>query len=300
MWRWLTDPYGSEFMRNALAVAVIVGILCPAVGVWVVLRRLAYLGDAMSHATLAGVAVAYLIGASIVAGALAAGLVMGGLIGLISARRRLADDTVIGIAETILFAVGVVIISRSDRVGVDLSHYLFGQITTVNDTDLRLNAALAVIALGTIAVLHRDLLAATFDPLHARQVGIAEPRLRFVVLLLVSISVVVSLQTVGLLMSVAMLVTPAATARLLTHRIATMTAVAVAVGLAAAVGGLTLSYHLASPPGATIALTAAALFLVAFAATTPARVRHHQPNSPVPTTRLDAASSPRLTTRSTP
>ena len=290
MWSWIADPYRSEFMRNALTVAIVVGVLSPVVGVWVVLRRLAYLGDAMSHATLSGVAVAYLVGVSIVAGALAAGLVMGGLIGVVGARRRLADDTVIGVVETILFAAGIVIISRSDGVGVDLSHFLFGQIATVNRADLVLNGVLAASALVTVAVLHRDLLATTFDPVHARQVGVRVGALRFVVLALVSISVVVSLQTVGLLMSVAMLVTPAATARLVTQRLSTMTAVAVAVGLTAAVGGLTLSYHLASPPGATIALTAAAVFLVVFAATVPTRVRHRR--IPAPTEPAPLATEP--------
>jgi len=273
---WLLDPYASDFMRHALVTAVIVGTLCPVVGVWVVLRRLAYLGDAMSHATLSGVAVAYLVGVSLVAGALVAGLVMGALIGLLGSRRRLADDTVIGVVETILFAVGVVLITRSQRVAVDLSHFLFGQITTVSDADLRVNALLAVGALGSVAVLHRDLMAATFDPAHARQVGVSVKAMRFLVLGLVSVSVVVSLQTVGLLMSVAMLVTPAATARLVTHRIGTMTVVAVAAGLSSAVVGLTLSYHLASPPGATIALCAAGQFLGVFVATLPPRLSAHR------------------------
>ncbi len=260
---WLTGPYQSEFMRNALAIAVIVGVLCPVVGVWVVLRRLAYLGDAMSHATLSGVALAYLVGASIVAGALAAGLVMGGLIAVLGSR-KVSDDAVIGVVGTVLFATGVIIISRSGGVGVDLTHFLFGQITTVSPADVRLNSGLAAVALVIVTVLHRDLLAATFDPVHARQVGVRVDALRLVVLFLVSICVVVSLQTVGLLMSVAMLVTPAATARLVTQRLGTMTAVAVGVGLLAAVGGLSLSYHLASPPGATIALVAASIFLVVF------------------------------------
>ncbi|MBL8776314.1 MAG: metal ABC transporter permease [Acidimicrobiales bacterium] len=282
---WLLDPYQTQFMRHALATAAIIGVLCPVVGVWVVLRRLAYLGDAMSHATLSGVAVAYLVGASIAAGALVAGLVMGGLISVLGSRRRLGDDTVIGVVETILFAVGVLIISRSDGIGVDLSHFLLGQITTVSVSELRVNGVLALSALVVVAVLHRDLLAATFDPTHARQVGIDDRKLRLVVLALVSVSVVVSLQTVGLLMSVAILVTPAATARLVTHRLSTMTAVAVVGGLTSTVGGLTASYHLDTPPGATIALTAAGIFLVVFTATVPARVEHRfrrQPAEPPP------------------
>jgi ABC-type Mn2+/Zn2+ transport system permease subunit len=259
-------------MKNALAIAVIVGILCPVVGVWVVLRKLAYLGDAMSHASLSGVAIAYLIGASIVAGALAAGLIMGMMIAVLGAR-KLADDSVIGIVETILFALGVIIISRSSSISVDLTHFLFGQITTVSQSDVRLNAALAIIALCTVMVIFRDLISATFDPIHARQVGINVSLLRFLVLALVSICVVVSLQTVGLLMSVAMLVTPAASARLVTNRIGFMTFISVLIGMGAAVLGLIFSYHLSTPPGATIALTAAIAFLSIFIVTIPKRNR---------------------------
>lgn len=269
---FFTDPFASQFMKNALAIAVIVGILCPIVGVWVVLRRLAYLGDAMSHASLSGVAIAYLVGASIVAGALVAGLVMGLLIALLGAR-KLADDSVIGVVETILFALGVIIISRSSSISVDLTHFLFGQITTVAASDVQLNAVLAVLALATVAIFFRDLISATFDPIHARQVGINVGLLRFIVLGLVSICVVVSLQTVGLLMSVAMLVTPAASARLITNRIGVMTTVSALIGLGAAVIGLILSYHLSTPPGATIALTAATAFLGIFLLTIPSRNR---------------------------
>jgi ABC-type Mn2+/Zn2+ transport system permease subunit len=270
MIEYFTEPFSSQFMMNALAIAIIVGLLCPVVGVWVILRRLAYLGDAMSHASLSGVAIAYLIGTSIVAGALAAGLVMGAMIALLGAR-KLADDSIIGIVETILFALGVVIISRSSKISVDLTHFLFGQITTVTSADVYLNAALALIALTTVAVLFRDLLSATFDPVHARRVGINVGLLRLIVLGLVSICVVVSLQTVGLLMSVAMLVTPAATARLATNRIGRMTALAAFVGVTSAVVGLVMSYHLSTPPGATIALTAACVFLIVFCVTLPKR-----------------------------
>lgn len=270
---WFIEPYqSSQFMRLAALGAVLVGVLAPAVGVWILLRRLAYLGDAMSHATLGGVAAAYLLGVSLTLGALAAGLAMAAMIALLGTRRRLAQDAIIGVAETILFAAGVILISRSDGVGLDLSHYLFGQITTVRPGDLVLNGALMVVALVTIVVVFRDLRSATFDPLHARQVGISTRALDHLLLALVSVTVVVSLQTVGLLMSVAMLVTPAATARLVTNRVTTMTGVAILLGVTAALGGLTLSYHLASPPGATIALVAAAQLLVAFAATSAWRV----------------------------
>lgn len=265
---WLLDPYTAEFMQRALLAAILVGVLCPVVGVWVVLRRLAFLGDAMSHSSLAGIAAAYLLGASIVAGALLAGLVMGLLVAVLGARPRLHDDAAIGVVETVLFATGLLLIARNDTAGVDLTHFLLGQITTVDNHDLLLSGSLTALALTATALLGRDLLSATFDPIHARGVGVPDRFVRIVILAMVSIAVVVSLQTVGLLMSIAILVTPAASARLFTHRVGTMTALAVAHGTASTVGGLTLSYHLATPPGATIALVAAAGFAVTFAVTT--------------------------------
>lgn len=261
--RWFLDPYQTQFMRQAAVTAVIVGVLSPAVGVWVVLRRLAYLGDAMSHATLAGVAGAYLLGASVILGALVAGLVTGAAVALLGTHRRLGGDTVIGVVETGMFALGVLLITRNDRIGVDLSHFLFGQITTTSRPEVVTFAAMAVGAVAALVALLPDLRMATYDPLHARQVGVRTGRLTVVLLVLLSVTIVVSLRTVGLLMSVAMLVTPPATARLLTDRVTTMTLVAVGVGVAVALAGLTLSYHLGSAPGATIALAAVAAFVAA-------------------------------------
>ncbi|MGQ0623218.1 MAG: metal ABC transporter permease [Sporichthyaceae bacterium] len=276
----LLDPYSSQFMRRALLAAILVGVLCPVVGVWVILRRLAFLGDAMAHSTLSGVAAAYLLGVSIVAGALVAGLLMGLLVALLGARRALHDDAAIGVVETVLFATGLILIASNDDIGVDLGHLLLGQITTVDHHDLVLAGVLVAIVLSAAALLGRDLLSATFDPVHARGVGVPEAAVRVVVLAMVCIAVVVSLQTVGLLMSVAILVTPAASARLWTCRVGTMTAAAVGYGLFATVGGLTVSYHAASPPGATIALVAAACFAATFLLTLPVHTaRRGHPDS---------------------
>lgn len=263
MTSWLLDPYQAAFMQRALVAALLVGVLAPTVGVWVVLRRLAYLGDAMSHGTLAGVAGAYLAGISITLGALAAGLTMGWFVTAFEGRRRLGRDSIIGVAETLMFALGVLLISQTDRIGVDITHYLFGQIVTIDRTDLAVAGVLTLLALATVAVTFPDLRAITFDPVHAAQVGIPVTRLRFVLMALISVTVVVSLDTVGLLLSVAMLVTPAAAARLVTERAESMTAVAIGIGVGSCVAGLTLSYHLGTPPGPTIALMAVACFVVA-------------------------------------
>lgn len=251
---WLIDPYRADFMRHAAAMAALVGVLAPVVGVWVVLRRVAYLGDAMSHGTLAGVAAAYLAGISVTLGAMAAGILMGLLVVAFDRQRRIGLDAAIGVAETLMFSLGVILISRQDRIGVELTHYLFGQIVTTSTHDLVVNLVLTVVALGLVGLTFDDLRSVTFDPAHARQVGVPVTGLRVVLIVLISITVVVSLSTVGLLMSVAMLITPAAAARLVTSRVETMTIVAVVIGFTSALGGLTAGYHLATPPGPTIAL----------------------------------------------
>jgi len=270
---FFTQPYGSSFMLRAAAAAVIVGATVPLVGCWIQLRRLSYLGDAMSHATLAGIALAYLLGISITGGALLGGIAMAGLIALINSHPRLREDAAIGIVESVLFAIGIIIINRSTNISVDLGHFLLGQITTVSEADLWLDVGLAAVAAVAIWFLFGDLLGATFDEDHARQVGIPVGPLRTGLLVLLSIAIVVSLQTVGLLLSVALLVIPASTARLLTQRVASMSVLAVALGVGASLFGLTLAYHLATPAGATIALVSAAILGLVATATAPRRIR---------------------------
>ncbi len=279
---WLTDPYAYEFMQRALGAALLVGVLSPLVGVWVVLGRLAYLGDAMGHASLSGVALAYLLGASIVLGALAAGILMAVLIAVLSRHPRLRSDSVIGIAEVALFAVGVLVLSRADDVSIDLTHHLFGSITAVTSADLRLNLLLTAGAVCLLAVLWRDLRSSAFDPLHAGLVGIRVGALRLGMLGALAVAVVVSLQSVGLLMSIAMLVIPAAAARLWSATVLGMTLTACGLGVTAAAGGLTVAYHLATPPGATIALSAVGLLAVSALATMPRRGRRPAAHAPAP------------------
>lgn len=264
---WFTDPYATDFMRRAGLMALLIGVLAPVIGVWVILRRLSYLGDAMSHGTLAGIAVAYLLGISITVGALAAGVMMGLLVTFVDRQGLLGHDSAIGVAETLMFATGLLLISRNDNIGIDLTHLLLGQIVTTSTHDLIVNGALAGLALAIVTITFSDLRDVTFDPSHALQVGVPVRFLGLLLIVLISITVVVSLGTVGLLMSVAMLVVPAATARLVTRRVETMTAVAVVVGTLSALVGLTTSYHLATPPGPTIALATVCCFAIATLAT---------------------------------
>jgi len=269
----LLDPYASGFMQRALLASLLVGTVAPLVGVWIVLRRMAYLGDAMSHATLGGVALAHLAGWSLSVGAVGAGLAMAALMALLTAHPRLREDAVIGVVAVALFAGGVLLISARDDVGVDLSHVLFGSVATVGEGDLWLNAALAVVVLAGVALLFDDLRAASFDAVHARLVGVRVGALRTALLALVAVTVVLALQTVGLLMSVALFVVPPAAARLWTATVEAMAALAVTLGLLATLAGLTLAYHAGTAPGATIALCAVACLAVSFAATLPRRGR---------------------------
>ncbi|HEY4277024.1 MAG TPA: metal ABC transporter permease [Conexibacter sp.] len=270
---WLTEPYHYDFMQRALIAALIVGAIAPLVGTWIVLRRLSYLGDAMSHATVGGVAVAYLGGWSITVGAIGAGLAMAGMMSVLETHPRLREDAIIGAVEAALFAAGIVVITSSHSISIDLTHLLFGSITTVTDADLLRSAALGGGCLALLALLFRDLRAATFDPQHAVLVGIPTGLLRFVLYVLLAITVVLGLQSVGLLMSVALFVIPPAAARLWSGTVRRMAALAACFGVGSSLAGLTISYHAGSAPGATIALCSVAILAISFVATLPRRVR---------------------------
>jgi len=273
--QWLTDPFQTEFMRRALLAAIIIGVVAPMVGTWVVLRHMANLGDAMAHGTLAGVGLAYAAGVSVVLGALGAGFVMAGLLLMLSANRRLGQETVIAVLGTGFFALGVVVISRLDT-GVELTHFLFGRLLTVSWADIWLNLALGGAAVLTVLVLFGELRLATFDHVQAEQVGVRVELVQGVLVLLIAAVVVISLRAVGTVMSVTMLVTPAATARLLARTLRQMTLLGIAFGVSEGVVGLLLSYHIdGAPPGVTIGLLSAVVFGAVYAATLPRRMPHH-------------------------
>lgn len=271
---WITDPFHLDVMRRALLATVIIGVVAPVVGTWVVLRRMANLGDAMAHGTLAGVGIAYAAGASLLVGAIGAGLLIAAMLVLFSTTRRLGQETVITVIGTTFFALGVVVISRLDT-GVELSHFLFGRVLTVSWGDVWLGLGLGGAAVLVVGLLFGELRLATFDHVQAEQVGVRVELVQAVLVVLLAVVVVLSLRTVGTVMSVTMLVTPAATARLAARTLRQMTAIGVALGVGEGVVGLIASYHLGSAPGATIALTAAVVFGVVFAATLPRRMPHH-------------------------
>jgi len=263
---WLTDPFALEFMQRALIASLIVGVVCSVIGCFVVLRAMAFLGDALAHAILPGVAIAYLLGANLLVGALVAALVVAVGIGLFSRRGGVKEDTAIGILFAAALALGVVLISTVRSYATDLTHILFGNVLGVSAGDLWLTGLLGLAVLVTLLVLFKEFQLASFDPVLAHMLGKRPELLRFAMLILLALTIVVSLQTVGVGLVAALLVTPAATAYLLTRRLPTMMAVSAAIGAVSSVAGLYVSYYLDVASGAAVVLIATAAFLMAFVA----------------------------------
>lgn len=260
---WLTQPLGYEFMRTGLVAAALIGLMCASLGTYVVLRRMAFIGDALAHTTLPGLVVAYLNGWNLFGGAVVAGVATALGIGWLSRREAVREDTAIGVLFTAMFSLGILLMSttRSFR---DLSHILFGNILGVTQSDLALIAALAVLVLGALWLLHKELELTSFDPTHAQVIGLNPDRLRYVLLMLLALTVVVGIQAVGVVLTSALLITPAAAASLLTNRLPTMMLIASGVAVGSGVAGLYASYYFNVASGAAIVLACTACFFVAW------------------------------------
>jgi manganese/iron transport system permease protein len=264
LWSWIVAPLAYGFMQRGMLAAVLVGILCAIVGCYVVLRSMAFLGDALAHAVLPGVAIAYLMGANLLMGALAAAVVVALLISLFSRQGTIKEDTAIGIVFAAALALGVALISSVRTYAVDLTHIMFGNVLGVSPTDVWLIAGIGAAVLLTILAFYRQFLVIAFDPVLAATQRLPVERLRMLLLLLIALTIVVSLQTVGVGLVAAMLVTPGATAYLLTRRLPTMMIVAALIGAVASISGLYLSYYVNIASGAAVVLVATALFTAVF------------------------------------
>lgn len=264
MMQWFLAPLGYSFMQRGLLAALIVGVVCAVIGSYVVLRSMAYLGDALAHAILPGVAVAYLMGGNLTLGALVAAILVALGIGALSRQGTVKEDTAIGILFAAALSLGVALISSIRSYAVDLSHILFGNVLGVSEKDLILTAVLGAIILLSILLLYRPFLVLSFDPVLATTLRLPRELLRNLLLVLLALAIVVSLQTVGVGLVAAMLVTPAATAYLLARRLPAMMALAALFGALSSVIGMYASYYLNVASGAAIVLTATAFFLLAF------------------------------------
>lgn len=264
---FLLAPLGYDFFVRALIASALVGVACAIVGSFVVLKGMSFIGDAVSHAAFPGIVIAYLVGAPIIfGGAIAAiGTALG--IGAIARRSGLRSDAIIGVLFAGMFALGVAIFSSIPNYVGDLFHFLFGDVLGISVGDLQ---ALMLLVFGLLLVLRllwKELLFSTFDPLGAGAAGLPVRRLDDLLLILIAVTIVISLQAVGIVLVVAMITTPAATAQLLVKRFTAMIQVAALIGVSAAVVGLYVSYSLDIASGAAIVILETLLFLLALAFT---------------------------------
>lgn len=260
----LTQPLTYDFMVRGMLAGILVGITCAVIGCYVVLRSMAFLGDALAHAILPGVAIAYLLGGNLLLGALIAALIVAMGIGAISRKGNLKEDTAIGITFAAALALGVALISTIRTYAVDLSHILFGNILGVSSSDLILILVLSLLVLAVIILLYRPLLVVSFDPILAKTLRMPIETLRFILLLLLAVTVVISMQTVGIGLVAAMLVTPAAAAYLFTRRLPSMMIAAAGIGIISNILGFYFSFYMNIASGAAIVLVSTAIFLFAF------------------------------------
>ena len=259
----VTAPLAYDFFVRALIAATLTGLVCAVVGSYVVLKGLAFIGDAISHAAFPGIVAALLLKGSFYLGAGVAAVATALIIGWVSRHSRLRVDTAIGVVFAGTFALGVFLFSSIRHFVVDPLSFFFGNILAIGPGDLVGLLVLGSVVLALVAVFWKELLYATFDPLGAAASGLPVARLEYLVLALVALTIVVSVQAVGIILVVAMLVTPAATAQLVTVRYTRLMMTAIAVGIGSAVAGLYASYWLDVASGATIVLIQTGLFLTA-------------------------------------
>jgi ABC-type Mn2+/Zn2+ transport system permease subunit len=250
-------------MQRGLVAAVLVGVVCAVMGTFVVLKGLAFIGDAVSHAAFPGLVVAYIVGAPLYLGGAIAAVGTALAIGLVSRRSRLRFDTSVGVLFAGTFALGILLFSTIKNYVADLLGYLLGNVLGIGIGDLVQVAVLGAIVLAVVIAIRKELLFATFDPLGAAASGLPVGALEYLLLALLGVTIVVSIQAVGIVMVVAMLVTPAATAQLLVIRFERLMILAAVLATVAAVSGLYLSFYLNLASGASIVLIETLFFLLA-------------------------------------
>jgi manganese/iron transport system permease protein len=265
MLHYLTDPLQFEFMRRAFVAVILTGIASGVLGSYVVLRGLAFIGDALTHAVFPGIVIAFAIGQSILLGALVVGLLTALGIAVISRGRRVSEDTAIGILFAAMFALGVVLVSSLATYQKDVADLLFGDILGVSQTDLYLAGSATVIAVAAILLLNKEFALVAFDREMADAMRYPVFLLDLLLLGLITLAIVVSLRAIGNILVLAMLVTPAATARLITNRLLTMQLLSAAIGSAAGVIGLYISFWWNVASGGAVVLTATGIFFAVFA-----------------------------------
>jgi ABC-type Mn2+/Zn2+ transport system permease subunit len=275
---WFTEAFEPAFMQRAMLAGLLAAAACAVVGTWVVLRGLTFLGDALAHGVIPGLALALLWGFSPLLGAFVAALIMSGAVTLVSRRTRVREDTGIGLLFVGMLALGVVIVSRSESFATDVTSLLFGDVLGVTAGDLRGQAAGVAVVVVVSTVLYRPFLALTFNEEKAATLGMRPGLSHLALLILLATAIVASFQAIGTLLVFGLLIGPPATAGLLVRRVPLVMLTAVALGALAVVVGLTVSYHQGTAGGGTVAGLAVAEFFVVLAAQEVARaVRRTRP-----------------------
>ena len=259
---FLLSPLAYDFFVRALVASALVGVACAVIGSFVVLKGMSFIGDAVSHAAFPGIVIAYMLGLPIILGGAVASIVTALGIGALTRRSGLRSDSIIGVLFAGMFALGVALFSSIPNYVGDLFHFLFGDVLGISVSDLLALSLLVVILLVVVRILWKEFLFATFDPLGAGAAGLPVRRLDDLLLILIAVTIVISLQAVGIVLVVAMITTPAATAQMLVQRFGKMISTAALIGVVSAVAGLYLSYAFDLASGAAIVLVETALFLL--------------------------------------
>lgn len=261
---WLLEPLQFSFFNRALIAAVLVGIVCPVLGTYVVLRGMAFFGDALAHTILPGVVIAFLLGWPLAIGAIVVGVLTALGIGVLTDRGTLKEDTAIGVIFVGMFALGIALLSASGNYTIDLAHFLFGNLLGVTVSDLWIIFGLGTIVLLTVYFFYKEFLVISFDPVLAVTLRLPTTFFQYLLLVLIAITIVIALQVVGIALALALFVTPAATASLMTRRLPTMMAIAALIGAFSGVVGLYASFYLNVASGAAVVLVATLIFMLVF------------------------------------
>ena len=262
---YIVGPFQYDFMVRAMIVSVLVGIMCPVLGAYVVTRGRAFMGDALAHSVLPGMVIAFLLGISPFFAAVPTGIMVAILMGVVSRRTGLSEDSSIGIIFAGMFALGLIMLSRTTGINVDIEDLLLGQVLGVSQTDVFVSLGLAVLVMVGLYAFHRQLVYTTFDPVGAAVVGIRTNLVEYVLLALLALVIVIGIQAAGIVLVMAMLITPAATAYLLARRFVGVMVIGALIGATSAISGLYMSFHADLPSGPAMALVATLIFAAAAA-----------------------------------
>jgi manganese/iron transport system permease protein len=259
----LIEPLQYGFMQRSLVIAILVGIVCAIVGSYLMVQRLALLGDAISHSVLPGLAIAFILGANIFIGAFIAGVLSTVIIAWIKARSTIKEDAAMGIVFSAFFALGITLITIVQKDNkIDLNHFLFGNILGVTAADAIDTALIVALVLLVVVFFYKELLFYTFDPLGAQATGLPVNLLNFGLMVLIALTIVASLKAVGVVLVLSLLITPASTAYLLVTRLHQVMILGAIIGVISSISGMYLSYFYNLPSGPAIVLVASGLFVL--------------------------------------